>query len=93
VFVNKGRNIVADVEDEPDRNEAGDAVKVNLYEIPDDVSIEKSHSDLGISARDLRFTISILAAKWLSFRAKRGISEQLFCAVTNSIRDVSLRST
>ena len=43
MFVNKGRNIVADVEDEPDRNEAGDAVKVNLYEISNDVAIQEPH--------------------------------------------------
>src|ERR1043166_776875 len=43
VFVNKGRDIVADVEDEPDRNEARNAVKINLYEIANDVSIQEPH--------------------------------------------------
>jgi hypothetical protein len=46
MFVDEGGNIVADVEDEPDRNEAGNAVKVNLQEIANDVSIEKPHCDL-----------------------------------------------
>jgi hypothetical protein len=46
VLVDKRRDIVADVEDEPDRDEAGDAVKVNVQEVPNDVSIEKSHCDL-----------------------------------------------
>jgi hypothetical protein len=93
MFVDEGGNIVADVEDEPDRNKAGNAVKVNLQEIANDVSIKKFHCDFRISAGDWRFTITISATKWLSFRAKRGISEQLFCAATNNIRDVSLRST
>jgi hypothetical protein len=59
VFVNKRRNIVAHVEDQPDRDESGNAVKVNLQEIASDVSIEDSHCDFRISARRLRFTITI----------------------------------
>ena len=47
MVVNETRDIIADVENEPDGNESGDAVKVNLQEIPNDVSIKKSHSDLG----------------------------------------------
>jgi hypothetical protein len=43
MFVNKGRNVVAHVEDEPDRDESGDAVNVNLQEIASDVSIKESH--------------------------------------------------
>src|SRR5207249_5353589 len=83
VFVNKGRNIVADIEDEPDRNEAGNAVKINQQEITNDVSIQKFHCDFRISARRLRFTITISATKQLSFRAKGGISDQFICAATN----------
>ena len=43
VLVNKCRNIVADIEDEPDRDKARDAVQINLQEIADDVAIEESH--------------------------------------------------
>ena len=43
MVVNETRDIVADVEDEPDRDKSGDAVEVNLQEISNDVSIEKSH--------------------------------------------------
>jgi hypothetical protein len=43
VVINEIRDIVADVEDEPDRGEPGDAVKINLHEASNDVSIEKSH--------------------------------------------------
>ena len=43
MFVNKGRNIVADVEDEPDRDKAGNAVTVNLQEIANDVAIQEPH--------------------------------------------------
>ncbi len=46
MVVNEIRDIVADVEDEPDRDESGDAVKINLQEVSNDVSIEKSHCDL-----------------------------------------------
>jgi len=43
MLIDEHRDIVADIEDEPDRDEAGDAVTVNLQEIPNNVSIEKSH--------------------------------------------------
>ena len=46
MLVNERGNIVADVEDEPDGDEPSDAVKINLHEISDDVSIEKSHCGL-----------------------------------------------
>jgi len=59
VLVNEGRNIVADVEDEPDGDEAGNAVEVNLQEIPNNVSIEESHCDLPIFDRNLRITIAL----------------------------------
>src|SRR6266404_2597562 len=40
MVVNETRDIIADVENEPDGNESGDAVKVNLQEIPNDISIK-----------------------------------------------------
>jgi len=43
MVVNETRDIVADVEDEPDLGESCDAVKINLQEVSNDVSIEKSH--------------------------------------------------
>jgi hypothetical protein len=42
-LVDKCRNIVADIENEPDRDKARDAVQVNLQEIAEDVAIEDSH--------------------------------------------------
>jgi hypothetical protein len=41
VLIEEGRNAVANVEDEPDGYETGDAVQVGLQEIADDVAIEK----------------------------------------------------
>ncbi len=52
MVVNETRDIVADVEDEPDRGESGDAVKINLHEVSNDVSIEKSHCDLKMFYRN-----------------------------------------
>jgi hypothetical protein len=46
VFVNKGRNIIANVENQPDRDESRNAVKVNLHEISNNVLVKKSHRDL-----------------------------------------------
>src|SRR5206468_1764983 len=43
VLVDERRDIVADIKDKPDGDEAGNAVKVNLQEVPNDVSIEKLH--------------------------------------------------
>ena len=45
MVVNETRDIVADVEDEPDRGESRDAVKINLHEVSNHVSIKKSHCD------------------------------------------------
>ena len=42
-LVEKGRDVVAHVEDEPDRNEPRDAVKISLQEIGQHVAIEPSH--------------------------------------------------
>jgi hypothetical protein len=52
MVVDETRNIVADIEDEPDRDESGDAVKINLHEISNDITIQKAHCDLGISRRN-----------------------------------------
>jgi hypothetical protein len=43
VLIDKCRNVVADIENEPDRDKARDAVQVDLQEIADDVAIEDSH--------------------------------------------------
>jgi hypothetical protein len=42
-LVNKCRNVVANIENEPDRDKARNAVQVNLQEIAEDVAIEESH--------------------------------------------------
>ena len=52
MVVNESRNIVADVEDEPDRDKSGNAVKINLHEVSNDVPIEKSHCDLKMFYRN-----------------------------------------
>ena len=54
MIVNETRDIVADVEDQPDRSETGDAVKINLHEVSNDVSVEKSHCDLKMFHRHQR---------------------------------------
>jgi len=43
MFLDKGGNIVADIENEPDRDKTCDAVEIDLQEIANDVTIEKSH--------------------------------------------------
>src|SRR5262249_40589162 len=40
VQVEKGRNAVADIEDQPDRNETHDAVKISLQKVSGDISIK-----------------------------------------------------
>ena len=50
MLIDKRRNIIADVENKPDRDEAGDAVKVHLHEIANDVSVEQFHCDLDDAA-------------------------------------------
>jgi hypothetical protein len=45
MFVDKRRNVIAHVENEPDGDEAGDAVKIDLQEIANDVPVEKLHDD------------------------------------------------
>jgi hypothetical protein len=39
-LIQKGRDAVADIEDEPDRYKPDDAVKVSLQEISGDISIK-----------------------------------------------------
>ena len=43
MFVDEGRNVIADVEDEPDGEKAGDAVNIDLQKIANDVAVEKTH--------------------------------------------------
>jgi len=52
MIVNETGDVVADVKDEPDRGEPRDAVKINLHEVSNDVSIEKSHCDLEMFCRN-----------------------------------------
>ena len=49
MLVDKGRNVVADIEDEPDRDETGDAVKISLQKIANDVAIEESHREFEVA--------------------------------------------
>src|SRR5206468_6395487 len=46
MLVDKSRDVIAYVENEPDGDEAGDAVKIDLQEIANDISVEKLHDDL-----------------------------------------------
>ena len=46
---------VADIEDEPDRDESRDAVEVGLQKITQDVAIEQSHEEFRNLICDLRF--------------------------------------
>ena len=43
MVVNETGDVVADIEDEPDRGEPRDAVKINLHEVSNNVPIEKAH--------------------------------------------------
>jgi hypothetical protein len=45
-LIDECRDVIAHVENEPDGDEAGDAVKIDLQEIANDVSVEKPHDDL-----------------------------------------------
>jgi hypothetical protein len=46
MLVDKSRDVIAYVENEPDGDKAGDAVNIDLQEIANDVPIEKLHDDL-----------------------------------------------
>ena len=46
MLIDERRDVVAYVENEPDGDEAGDAVKIHLQEIANNVSVEESHCDL-----------------------------------------------
>ena len=48
VLIKEGRDAVADIEDEPDRDETGDAVEVSLHEISRDVPVKQSHNKFSI---------------------------------------------
>jgi hypothetical protein len=58
MLVEKGRNVVADIENEPDGDKTCDAVKVDLQEITNDVAIQESHRDFRMSICELRITIT-----------------------------------
>ena len=45
MFVDKSRDVVAHVEDEPDGEKAGDAIKVDLQEIANYVAVEQSQGN------------------------------------------------
>ena len=45
MLVDESRNIVADIEDEPDGNKPDNAVKIDLQKIANDVAIEESHGN------------------------------------------------
>src|SRR4030095_10721767 len=49
VLIDKGRNVIAYVENEPDRDKSRDTVKIDLKEIANDISIEKLHQKFRIS--------------------------------------------
>ena len=46
MLIDERRNVIAHVENEPEGDEAGDAVKIDLQEIADDISVEQFHCDL-----------------------------------------------
>ena len=46
MLVDKRGNVIAHIENEPDGDETGDAVKIDLQEIANDVSVEEFHCDL-----------------------------------------------
>src|SRR5206468_10027414 len=43
MFVDESRDIVTDVEDEPDGEKAGNAVDIDLQKIANDVAVEQAH--------------------------------------------------
>src|SRR5437868_15548076 len=51
ILLDKGRNVVADIEDQPDRDKAHNAVNVGLHKTAQDVSIEKTHELMNSSQR------------------------------------------
>ena len=46
MLIDERRNIIAHIENKPDGDETGDAVKIDLQEIANDVSVEEFHCDL-----------------------------------------------
>ena len=46
-LIQKRREVVADIEDEPDRDETRDAVKICLQKMTQDIAIEQSHEEFG----------------------------------------------
>lgn len=46
MFIDERRNVIANIENKPDGDETGYAVKIDLQEIANDVSVEEFHCDL-----------------------------------------------
>ena len=46
MLIDERRNVIAHIENEPDGDETDDAVKIDLQEIANDVSVEEFHCDL-----------------------------------------------
>src|SRR5205085_180093 len=48
VLIQEGRDAVADIKDQPDRDETGDAVEVSLYEVSRNISVKQTHNKFSI---------------------------------------------
>ena len=48
MLIEKSGDAVADIENQPDRDETGDAVEVSLHEISGDIPIKESHKKFSI---------------------------------------------
>ena len=46
MLIDERGNVIAHIENEPDGDETGDAVKIDLQEIANDISVEEFHCDL-----------------------------------------------
>src|SRR5436305_12974584 len=56
MLVNKSLDVITYVKNETDGDKAGDAVKIGLQEIANDISVEKLHDDL----EQFRVVITVL---------------------------------
>ena len=59
VLIDKRRDVVTDVKNQPDGDKADDAIDVSLQKIPKDVAIEESHGNFGISDYGLRIRVAL----------------------------------
>ena len=59
--INEIGDVVANIEDEPDRSESCDAIKINLHKVSNDVSVEKSHwsSEFRFAIAELQYHSAI----------------------------------